>query len=306
MRRITQLCNLVFLTGTLSSLSMIVPSLARSAVLWDTLNPNSDIAFSSQLDTPTETADDFTVTDPRGFNVQKVSILGLLSDPNAKIDDLDLAFYQVFPGASDLTRTPATVRTNGPEDTEFVAFSLGEKTLSFTTTDLGAFTVSQTILPGSGANTPGVGSGVVGGPLTGKLVQIDATLNTPLTLPAEPVFLVAAADASSGDFFRVAGDRPPAAPDPLPSGVVDRQAWFRTNAPFPNALEPDWVRISDVINQQNGTADPAFNAAFQVTGEPVPEPASVLGTLVAGGLGAGAVLKRRLRNKQKLNSCEPS
>lgn len=300
MRTIRQVRDSILLTGTISSLLMIFPSTARSATLWNTLEPSSDLAVSSQLDTPTETADDFTVTDPRGFNVQEVSFQGILTDPNATIDDVDLAFYQVFPGASDLTRTPVTVRTNGPEDIEFAAFSLGENTLTVNTTNLGSFTVDQTILPGSGANTPGLGSGVVGGPLTGELVQVDATLTTPLQLAPEPVFLVAAADASSGDFFQVAGDKPPNFPDPLPPGVIDRQAWFRTNAPFANALDPDWVRISDVINQQNGTADPAFNSAFQVSGEPVPEPSSVLGTLVLGALGAGVVLRQR-RNRQKLN-----
>ena len=251
-------------------------SAAQAAVLWDTLEPNSKIGFSSQLDIPTETADDFTVTGD-GFKVTDVSFLGLFTDEYADIEDIDLAFYSVFPGASDLTRTPATVRTNGPEDTEFVAFSLGEDTLSYTSKDLGSFTIDQAILPGSGANTPGVGSGVVGGPVTGNLRQIDAKLKDPLTLSPDAVFLVSAVDPSAGDFFRVAGSRPPESPEPLPEGVVDRQTWFRTNEPFPNALEPDWVRVSDVVNQQDGTAEPAFNAAFRVSGEEVavPEPGTM-------------------------------
>jgi hypothetical protein len=271
---------------------------AQAATLWDTLQPNSAIAFSSQLDTPTETADDFTVTG-KGFKVTDVSFLGLFSDPNAQIEDVDLAFYQVFPGSSDLTRTPVTVRENGPEDEEFAAFGLADNKISIKTTDLGSFTVNKTILPGSGPNAPGLGSGVVGGPLTGNLRQIDVKLKTPLNLPPQAVFLVAAVDPSVGDFFQVAGTRPPNFPNPLPPGVVDRQAWFRTNEPFPNALEPDWIRISDVINQENGTADPALNSAFRVNGQPIPEPSSILGSLAFGLLGAGYILKRQQQRRNK-------
>jgi hypothetical protein len=284
----------ILLTGASLALLGTFSSTAQAAVLWDTLQPNSKIGFSSQLDIPTEAADDFTVTG-NGFTVTDVSFLGLFSDKNAAIEDIDMAFYSVFPGASDLTRTPATVRENGPEDVEFVAFSLAEDTLSFTSQDLGSFTLDQTILPSSGPNAPGVGSGVVGGPLTGNLRQIDVKLKNPLTLAPDAVFLVNAVDPSAGDYFQVGGSRPPESPSPLPAGVVDRQAWFRTNEPFDNALEPDWVRISDVINQTDGTADPAFNSAFRVSGEDVkvPEPGTLSllsGVLLLPGL---ALLRRR-------------
>jgi hypothetical protein len=287
----------VLLTGASLALLGTFSSAAQAAVLWDTLEPNPKIGFSSQLDIPTEAADDFTVTG-KGFTVTDVSFLGLFSDKDAGIEDIDMAFYSVFPGASDLTRTPATVRENGPEDAEFVAFSLAEDTLSYSSQDLGSFTLEQTIGPGSGANTPGVGSGVVGGPLTGNLRQIDVKLKNPLTLSPDAVFLVNAVDPSAGDYFQVGGSRPPEAPSPLPAGVVDRQAWFRTNEPFPNALEPDWVRISDVINQLDGTADPAFNSAFRVSGEEVavPEP-NTLSLLSGVLLLPGLALLRRLRTQ---------
>jgi hypothetical protein len=290
-----RLRSAIFLASAFSGAFLVFPSVVHSAVLWDTLTPDSTIGFSSQLDIPTETADDFTVTGS-GFTVTDVSFLGLFTSDDPTIDDIDLAFYQVFPGASDLTRTPATVRTNGPEDEEFAAFSVGEGNLSFTTTDLGSFTIDQAILPGSGANTPGFGSGVVGGPVTGTLLQIDAKLSTPLELSPQAVFLVSAVDPAEGDFFSVAGSLPPDSPDPLPEGVVDRQTWFRTNAPFPNALEPDWVRVSDVINQQDGTADPAFNSAFRVIGEPnqIPEPGT-LSLLSFGLLPALALLRRKTK-----------
>jgi hypothetical protein len=242
---------------------------ADLTTLWDTLQPNNAIAFSSQGQVPDEAADDFTVTNEKGFRVTNVSFIGLFTaEPN--IQDINLAFYKVFPADSDANRTPATVRTNGPADDEFTAVSLADKQLSFTATDIqNPFEVKQTILPSSGPNAPGFGSGKLGGPLKGRLRRIDVKLNTPLVLQPGPVFLSIVVNPAAGQFLRVAGSRPPAFPNPLPNGVIDRQAWFRTNAGFTNALEPDWVRGSDVVNQQNGTADPAFNLTFKIEGEPV-------------------------------------
>ncbi len=298
MNRHTNLSQVLF-TSTVSGFLLFQSNTAQAATLWNTLQANSAIAFSSQLDAPTETADDFTVTGD-GFRVTNVSFLGLFSDENATIDEIDLAFYQVFPGASDLNRPPTTVRTNGPEDVEFAAFGSADNQITFNTTNLGEFTVDQTIIGGSGANSPGLGSGELGGPVTGYLRQIDVQLVTPLSLAPQSVFLVAAVDPSAGDYFWVAGDRPPASPNPLPTGVLDRQAWFRTNEPFDNALEPDWVRASDVINQQNGTLTPGFNTAFMISGEPIPEPSEVIGTLAFAAIGAGLGLKRKLNKKQTL------
>jgi hypothetical protein len=242
---------------------------ADPITLWDTLQPNNQIAFSSQGQVPDEAADDFTITNDKGFRVTNVSFLGLFTK-EAKIQDINLAFYKVFPENSDLNRTPATVRTNGPADDEFTAVSLADKQLSFKVTDVkNSFEVQQTLLPSSGPNAPGFGSGKLGGPAKGILRRIDVKLNTPLELKPGAVFLSIVVNPSVGEFLRLAGSRPPAFPSPLPTGVIDRQAWFRTNAGFTNALEPDWVRGSDVANQQNGTADPAFNLAFKIQGQPI-------------------------------------
>jgi hypothetical protein len=244
---------------------------ADLTTLWDTLEPNNAIAFSSQGQVPDEAADDFTITNPNGFRVTNISFLGFFTDDKAKIQDINLAFYKVFPENSDLTRTPATVRTNGPADDEFTAVSLANKQLSFTVSDAkNGFEVKQTLLPNSGPNAPGFGSGKLGGPAKGKLRRIDVKLNTPLELKPGAIFLSIVVNPSTGQFLRLAGSRPPTFPNPLPTGVIDRQAWFRTNAGFANALEPDWVRGSDVANQQNGTADPAFNLTVKVQGEPIP------------------------------------
>jgi hypothetical protein len=256
-------------TSSVLLLNSVAAYAAEPVTLWDTLKPNNAIAFSSQGQVPDEAADDFTVTNEKGFRVTNVSFLGLFTQ-EAKIEDINLAFYKVFPEDSDLNRTPATVRTNGPADDEFTAVSLANKQLSFKVTGVqNAFEVKQTLLPSSGPNAPGFGSGKLGGPLKGQLRRIDVKLNTPLVLKPGAVFLSIVVNPSAGQFLRLAGSRPPTFPSPLPAGVIDRQAWFRTNAGFNNALEPDWVRGSDVANQQNGTADPAFNLTFKVQGEPV-------------------------------------
>ncbi|MGB8699427.1 MAG: hypothetical protein WCD18_08435 [Thermosynechococcaceae cyanobacterium] len=238
--------------------------------LWNTLQPNNAIAFSSQGQVPDEAADDFTVTNKKGVRVTDVSFLGIFTKEDAKIKDINLAFYKVFPEDSDLTRTPATVRVNGPADDEFKAFSLADKQLTFKAKELqDSFRVKQTIIPSSGPNAPGFGSGKAGGPIQGELRRIDVKLAKPLWLKPGAIFLSIVVNPSSGKFFRLAGSRPPIVPSPLPTDVIDRQAWFRTNAGFKNALEPDWVRGSDVLNKQDGTAEPAFNLAFKVQGIPV-------------------------------------
>ena len=260
---------LTIATSSVILFNSVAAYAADPVTVWDTLQPNNAIAFSSQGQVPDEAADDFTITNEKGFRVTNISFLGIFTK-EAKIQDINLAFYKVFPADSDANRTPATVRTNGPADDEFTAVSLANKQLSFKVTDVqNGFEVKQTLLPSSGPNAPGFGSGKLGGPVKGQLRRIDVKLNTPLELKPGAVFLSIVVNPSAGEFLRLAGSRPPSVPSPLPSGVIDRQAWFRTNAGFTNALEPDWVRGSDVVNQQNGTADPAFNLTFKVQGEPI-------------------------------------
>ena len=68
-------------------------------------------------------------------------------------------------------------------------------------------------------------------------------------------------ETSSGEYYWVAGQRPPFT---FP-GSGDRQAWIRTD-PF----DPDWRRVSDVINNSNGTGAPAFNTSFRLSGHSLP------------------------------------
>jgi hypothetical protein len=68
---------------------------------------------------------------------------------------------------------------------------------------------------------------------------------------------------TSGDFLYSSGARPivPLSATPF---TPDRQPWIRNSS-----LAPDWLRIgTDIID---GGTPPAFNMAFSLTGETVPD-----------------------------------
>ncbi|MGB8699711.1 MAG: hypothetical protein WCD18_09875 [Thermosynechococcaceae cyanobacterium] len=68
---------------------------AELTTLWDTLQPNNTIAFSSQGQVPDEAADDFTITNKKDFRVQNVSFLSIFTKENAKIKDITAVFSRV-------------------------------------------------------------------------------------------------------------------------------------------------------------------------------------------------------------------
>ena len=279
----------------LSAMALLLFSAAAHSqtVLWDTLRANSAIAFSSQGNgtIPTEAADDFIVNSSQysnGFVLKNISFMGLLSDTNATLNAVSVKLYQEFPFNSDTTRTPPFTRANGPGDVEFAAFNFAPG--QFTETKLGSFAVSQTITPGSATQFGAVGAG-----LTGDLRQIDLTLPSPLFLgPTDPNFtthinhywLAISADTSAGNYYWVSGARPPVFPNPPP---VDRQTWLNTAA-----FDPDWRRVSDIVNSSNNTTSPAYNAAFRVSGAAsTPEP----GSLALAGTGVLCLLALRRRKR---------
>lgn len=242
---------------------------AGQATLWDTLAPNPALAITSQSNAaiPSEAADDFFYLDPVAFRLDEIRVQGLLTDPSATITGVEVEVYQTFPFDSDTTRTPLTTRVNGPADDEFAASESSKRgELAFSVRDVGPFTVANVITPGSGTQEGAVGPG-----LTGDLREITIKLNgRPLvllpgagTVPTQRnhYFLSVKVETSSGEYYWVAGQRPPF----VFPGSGDRQAWLRTG-PF----APDWRRVSDVINSSDGTAAPAFNTSFRITGHPLP------------------------------------
>lgn len=279
-KTIWQLTNLCLMTsGAIMGLETLQPSNAEAATLWTTLSPNSAQAFTSQSNAAisSETADDFFFLNSLApqFEVESIKIDGLFSDPDAKINNVRVELYRSFPVDSDANRTTDIVRLNGPADDAFAQFDSGDGSLSYNVTDKGKFTVTSTITPGSETSLGAVGEG-----LTGNLRQIDITLAGPILLsaaatPADQAnhyFLAATVETSQGDYYWLAGQQPP-------TTVGDRQAWLRTEE-----FAPNWIRVSDVINAQPGTLTPAFNASFEVSGKPVPEPSTAIGTLALGGI----------------------
>ena len=253
---------------------------AHQVTLWDTLAPNCALAITAQSNAaiPSETADDFFYLDPVAFRVDEIRVQGLLTDPNATITGVEVEVYQTFPFDSDTTRTPVNTRTNGPADMEFVARESSRRgELSFSVRDVGRFAVANVITSGSDKQEGAVEAG-----LTGDLREITLKLNgRPIVLlPAAGTvptqlnhyFLSVTVETSSGEYYWVAGQRPPF----VFPGSGDRQAWMRTD-PF----DPDWRRVSDVINNSDGTGAPAFNTSFRISGHPLPLAAAEVERAVA-------------------------
>lgn len=291
-KKIWQLTNLCLMTSSaVIGLEALLPSNADAATLWNTLSLNSAQAFTSQSNgaIPSEAADDFFLLNSLApnFEVEGFKINGLFSASDAKIDSVRVELYRSFPVDSDATRTTDIVRLNGPADNAFAKFASGDGSLSYNVINKGDFKVNNRITPGS---TTAFGS-LVDEELTGNLRQIDITLTDPIVLtaaasPADQAnhyFLAASVEPSQGDYYWLAGEQPP-----ITTG--DRQAWLRTD-PF----APDWIRVSDIINGESGTLRPAFNASFEVSGQPVPEPSTALGTLALGGI---ALSMNKLRKRR--------
>jgi hypothetical protein len=128
------------------------------------------------------------------------------------------------------------------------------------------------------------------GPITGQEVQIDLTFTVPFNLPADHYFFVPQVLLTNGgQFYWLSASRPVtgAGTTPFPPGVTDLQAWTRDAF-----LDPDWLRVgTDIVG---GGTPPTFNTAFSLSGDVVPEPASIVGVLTGLAL-LGAVRRFAVR-----------
>jgi hypothetical protein len=265
--------------AALSSSTLATTAAMADPVLISTGNPDGLMATASRPSgngkIEIESADDFVL--PSETKITSATFAGLLptSAPLSSITDVVVEIYRVFP--KDSTDPPdgrVPTRVNSPSDVEFDSRDSANTTLSFTPTILNAsFTAANSVLNGihPKPNQQTLGEGSV----TGEEVVFTVTFATPFDLPADHYFFVPQVELSNGDFFWLS------APKPITGGTgpftPDLQSWIR-NAD----LSPDWLRVgTDIVG---GTPAPTFNAAFSLTGETVPEPATLalLGLAFAG------------------------
>ena len=94
---------------------------------------------------------------------------------------------------------------------------------------------------------------------------------------------------NAGDFLWLSAPKPIVAPGtPF---VPDLQSWIRNDGA--GALGPDWERIGTDVTGQG-----PFNASFSLTGQTIPEPATIV-LLGIGLAGIGVLRRPKLREIRK-------
>jgi len=231
----------------------------------------------------TETADDFILSQPTRITSATFTGLIPIGAPLSSITQVEIEFYHVFPGDSDLGRTsgPPTfstsqvpTRVNSPGDVEIGAATRDSAagSLNFIASLINpTFNVANTVVNGIHPMPVQFTGGE--GPTTGQEVLLSVTFTLPVDLPADHYFFRPEALLSSGNFLWLSAPKPP--------GAADLQSWIRNDD-----LAPDWLRIGTDITHQG-----PFNAAFSLTGT-VPAPSTLL-LLGAGFVGIGAYAYRR-------------
>jgi len=262
----------------LLAVSLAVPAVA-DPFTFGTGNPDGKMATATRPNTAgkfeIETGDDFVLTTKTEIN--SATFTGLLSG-GSTVGEVRVEIYSVFPKDSDITRTngPPTfstnqvpTRVNSPSDVEFDDRDTASGNLTFSTTDLGGFTASNSVQPRGIHPKPGQTTGGDGS-ITGEETQFAVTFTTPFDLPADHYFFVPQVEITQpdGNFFLLSAPKPVVAPGtPFPAGFTDLQAWTRDEF-----LAPDWLRVG--IDIVGGSPATTFNMTFSLNGETISEPPS--------------------------------
>lgn len=221
-----------------------------------------------------ETADDFVLN--QETKITSATFTGLLTGGamTGDISSVGIEIYRVFPKDSVIGRTSGApafstsqvpTRINSPSDVAFASVDSAGG-LTFSVSDFGTFTASNSVQPGGIHPLPNTNTGG-DGPITGNEVKFDITFTTGLDLVADHYFFVPLVGLASGDFLWLS------APKPITGGsgpfAPDLQVWTRDDF-----INPDWLRVgTDIVGATT------FNATFSLAGDTVnstPEPSSLL------------------------------
>lgn len=283
-----------------------MPAAAADSTFFSTGSPDGAVATATRPDTGApfeiESADDFILAEHT--SITDATFTGLLprGEDASDVSGVVVEIYRVFPALSDVGRTTGTgttppfqtpnvpTRLNSPSD---VALDTRDSSsgLTFSTTDLGLFTASNSVQPGGIHPKPLQTTGG-NGSVTGEEFEFDITFATPFDLSADHYFFVPQVELANGTFLWLSAAKP------ISGGtgpfVGDLQSWTRDDSS--EGVAPDWLRVgTDIVG---GTTPPTFNAAFSLSGGVVPEPSTwalmLLGFAGLGAAGYRASWKRAL------------
>jgi hypothetical protein len=294
--------------GCALSASLVVPPANADVFSFNTGAVTNSMASASRPESAgkfeIESADDF-VTTASQTSITSATFTGLLTGgaTTANIGEVRVEIYRVFPNDSNVARTsgPPTfstpqvpTRVNSPADVEVAQANRSNVpppgNLTFTATNLGTFTVLNSVQPGGIHPMPGQTT-MGNGPITGQEVRFNVVFTTPISLTPDHYFFVPQVEVTtaSGEFLWLSGTRP-LPPGTFPPGVTDLQSWTRDAM-----LDPDWLRIgTDIVGPINGVT-PTFNAAFSLDGVATPLPGAL--SLFATGVGLLGLLGWRRKRK---------